>query len=119
MDRDTSLRPPPDRTVLTRGTTDRLAGRFFWLIALSPIALMLVIIVTLGWRARSILEVKPLGELLTGEVWKPICGAVRFCAVHRRHGVGDVDHHDHRRADLRVVRAVSLRICRVARCAAR
>jgi len=78
MDRDTSLRPPPDRTMLTRGTTDRLAGRFFWLIALSPIALILVIIVALGWRARSILDVKPLGELLTGEVWKPISGQFGF-----------------------------------------
>ena len=78
MDRDTSLRPPPDRTVLTRGTTDRLAGRFFWLIALSPIALILVITVTLGWRSRSILDVKPLGELLTGEVWKPISGQFGF-----------------------------------------
>jgi len=78
MDRDTSLRPPPDRTMLTRGTTDRLAGRFFWLIALLPIALILVIIVTLGWRARSILDVKPLGELLTGEVWKPTSGQFGF-----------------------------------------
>jgi phosphate transport system permease protein len=64
--------------VLSRGTTDRVAGRFFWLIALSPIALILVIIVTLGWRARSILEIKPLGELLIGEVWKPIAGQFGF-----------------------------------------
>lgn len=78
MDRDTRLRPPPDRTLAARRTTDRLAGRFFWLIALSPIALVLVIIVTLGWRARSILAVKPLGELLTGEVWKPIAGQFGF-----------------------------------------
>jgi phosphate transport system permease protein len=78
MDLDSSVRPPPDRNVLTRGTTDRLAGRFFWLISLSPIALILVIIVTLAVRARAILEVKPLGELLTGEVWKPIAGQFGF-----------------------------------------
>lgn len=78
MAQDTSVRPPPDRTVLTRGTTDRLAGRFFWLIALSPIALVLVIIGTLAWRARPILTVKPLGELLAGEVWKPIAGQFGF-----------------------------------------
>ena len=78
MAHDTRLRPPPDRAVLSRRTTDRLAGRFFWLIALAPIALILVISVTLAWRARSILEVKPLGELLTGEVWKPISGQFGF-----------------------------------------
>ena len=65
MDRDTSLRPTPDRTSLARRAADRAAGRFLWLIALSPIVLILVIIVTLGWRARSILELKPLGELLS------------------------------------------------------
>jgi phosphate transport system permease protein len=64
--------------VLSRGTTDRVAGRFFWLIALSPIALILVIIITIAWRARSILAIKPLGELLTGEVWKPISGQFGF-----------------------------------------
>jgi phosphate transport system permease protein len=64
--------------LLTRRATDRFAGRFFWLIALSPIALIGIIIITLGWRARSILEVKPLGELLTGEVWKPIAGQFGF-----------------------------------------
>ena len=78
MDRETSSRPPPDRTLVARRATDRLAGRFFWVIALSPIALVLVIIATLGWRARSILEIKPLGELLTGEVWKPIAGQFGF-----------------------------------------
>ena len=78
MDRDTNLRPPPDRTLSARRVTDRLAGRFFWVIALSPIALVLVIMLTLGWRARSILAVKPLGELLAGEVWKPIAGQFGF-----------------------------------------
>jgi phosphate transport system permease protein len=55
-----------------------LAGRFFWLIALSPIALIVIILFTLGWRARSILEIQPLNELLTGEVWKPIAGQFGF-----------------------------------------
>ncbi len=72
------LRPPPDRTVLSRRTTDRLAGRFFWLIALFPVALIAVVILTLAWRARSILEVQALNELLTGEVWKPIAGQFGF-----------------------------------------
>jgi phosphate transport system permease protein len=78
MDRDTNLRPPPDRTLFARRATDRWAGRFFWIIALSPIALVLVIIITLALRARSILDVKPLGELLTGEVWKPLAGQFGF-----------------------------------------
>ncbi len=78
MDRDKNLRPTSDRTLLARRATDRRAGRFFWIIALSPIALVLVIIATLAWRARAILDVKPLGELLTGEVWKPIAGQFGF-----------------------------------------
>jgi phosphate transport system permease protein len=55
-----------------------LAGRFFWLIALFPVALIAVVILTLAWRARSILEVQALNELLTGEVWKPIAGQFGF-----------------------------------------
>jgi phosphate transport system permease protein len=78
MEQTTSVSPPPDRTLLARRTTDRFAGRFFWVIALSPIALIMVILVTLSWRARPILEAKPLGELLTGEVWKPISGQFGF-----------------------------------------
>jgi len=54
MEQTTSVRPPPDRTLLTRRATDRFAGRFFWLIALSPIAMIAIIISTLGWRARPI-----------------------------------------------------------------
>jgi len=78
MDRDTSLGPPPDRTLLARRATDRLAGRFFLIVALAPIALVLVIIVTLAVRARSILAVNSLGGLLTGEVWKPLAGQFGF-----------------------------------------
>jgi phosphate transport system permease protein len=78
MAQDSNRRPPPDRTAQARRTTDRLAGRFFWLIALSPIALILVVIVTLAARTRSILAVKSLGELLTGEVWKPLSGQFGF-----------------------------------------
>ncbi len=78
MAQDTSVRPPPDRALLARRASDRVAGRFFWLIALSPIALVLVILSTLAARARSILDVKPLGELLTGEVWKPLAGQFGF-----------------------------------------
>jgi phosphate transport system permease protein len=78
MARDTRLRPPPDRTLFARRATDRLAGRVFLIIALSPIALVLVIIVTLAVRARPILAVNSLGELLAGEVWKPMAGQFGF-----------------------------------------
>jgi phosphate transport system permease protein len=64
--------------LLARRATDRLAGRFFLIVALAPIALVLVIIITLAVRARSILAVNSLGELLTGEVWKPIAGQFGF-----------------------------------------
>jgi phosphate transport system permease protein len=78
MEHHLRLRPPPDRALLSRRATDRFAGRFFWLIALSPVALIAVVILTLAWRARSILEVQSLNELLTGEVWKPLSGQFGF-----------------------------------------
>jgi phosphate transport system permease protein len=78
MDRDTSWRLPSNRTLLARRTTDRLAGRFFWLFAVAPVLLVAVIIITLAVRAQPILAVNSLGELLTGEVWKPMAGQFGF-----------------------------------------
>src|SRR5512139_1229917 len=78
MDRDTNLRPPSDRTLAARRATDRLAGRFFWVIALSPIALVLIMIVALAWRSRPIAASRPIGDLLFGETWLPLQGQFGF-----------------------------------------
>ena len=78
MDQDTSMRPPPDRTLRARRATDRLAGRVFLIIALAPIALVGVMMITLAVRSQPILAVSSLGELLTGEVWKPLAGQFGF-----------------------------------------
>ena len=78
MAQDVNLRPPHRRTLFARQTTDRWAGRFFWLFAVAPVVLVGVILITLAVRARPILEIQSLGELLTGDVWKPITGQFGF-----------------------------------------
>jgi phosphate transport system permease protein len=63
---------------ITRRRIDRGADRAFFLIALLPLLLMLIMIVVLALRARSILATRSLGDLLTGQVWKPAEGLFGF-----------------------------------------
>lgn len=62
----------------TRRRIDRGADRMFFLIAQLPLLLMLIMIVILALRARPLLAVMPLGDLLTGQVWKPSAGLFGF-----------------------------------------
>ena len=55
-----------------RRVVDRLAGGGFFLITLAPIAILIAVIVALSLRAWPILEIKTIGELVLGRVWKPL-----------------------------------------------
>ena len=55
-----------------------IAERSFLIVALLPIALVVIMIVALALRARPILAAKPIGDLLTGETWKPLQGQFGF-----------------------------------------
>ena len=57
---------------------DRGANRVFMTIALAPLLLVLIMIVVLALRARSIFAVMPIGDLLTSQVWSPSKGAFGF-----------------------------------------
>ncbi len=61
-----------------RRQRDRAAGRVFLIAALLPVGLVIVMIVGLTLRAQPILARYPIGELLTGETWKPLQGQFGF-----------------------------------------
>ncbi|MDD5466173.1 MAG: phosphate ABC transporter permease subunit PstC [Anaerolineales bacterium] len=63
---------------LSRQARERLVRKFFLLSSLLPLVIVVVVIVALALRARPILEVKSLGELLGGQVWKPLQGEFGF-----------------------------------------
>lgn len=62
----------------SRQARERLVRKFFLLSSLLPLVIVVVVIVALALRARPILEVKSLGELLGGQVWKPLQGEFGF-----------------------------------------
>ncbi len=66
--------PPPSR----RRVQDRLAERSFLIVALLPIALVLIMIVALALRARPIVASRSIGDLLLGETWLPLRGQFGF-----------------------------------------
>src|SRR5512143_2487960 len=66
--------PQPSR----RRVQDRLAERSFLIVALSPIALVLIMIVALALRSRPIVASRPIGDLLSGETWLPLQGQFGF-----------------------------------------
>jgi phosphate transport system permease protein len=61
-----------------RRSKDRLAQRFFWVLAALPILLITVILVLLFLRSWPILHTKPLTDLFGGRVWLPSKGLFGF-----------------------------------------
>jgi phosphate transport system permease protein len=62
----------------SRRLKDRLASGGFFVITVLPLILLLVMILALIARSLPILEIKPIGELLTGRIWKPLQGLFGF-----------------------------------------
>jgi phosphate transport system permease protein len=61
-----------------RRLKDRLASGGFFVITILPLILLLVMILALVARSWPILEIKSVGELLTGRIWKPMQGQFGF-----------------------------------------
>ncbi len=61
-----------------RRAKDRLASRLFFSLTVLPCALVLIMIAALLIRTLPLLQAKPIGELLTGETWKPAQGEFGF-----------------------------------------
>jgi phosphate transport system permease protein len=63
---------------LSRQTVDWLSARLMGLLTLSAVLLVPLIAVALFLRARPVLAVKPLGELLLSTAWHPLRGEFGF-----------------------------------------
>ena len=79
----TSLPPARSRSqAAQRGSLrrlrDRAASNLFLAATFLPVGLVGVMIVGLALRAQPILTKYPIGELLTGETWKPLQGQFGF-----------------------------------------
>lgn len=61
-----------------RRLEDRLARRFFWLLASLPIVLITAVLVLLFIRSWPILHTKSLADLFSGRVWLPTQGQFGF-----------------------------------------
>ena len=61
-----------------RQAKDRLAGSAFFLISIVPFVILVTLIIALLLRAWPILELKSIGELLTGRDWHPSQGKFGF-----------------------------------------
>ncbi|MBI5567139.1 MAG: phosphate ABC transporter permease subunit PstC [Chloroflexi bacterium] len=61
-----------------RSLRDRAAGSVFLAATLLPVGLVIVMIIGLTLRAQPILVKYPIGDLLTGETWKPLQGQFGF-----------------------------------------
>src|SRR5512136_1373670 len=72
-DESMTVRQPGRRRV-----QDRLAERSFLVVAMLPIALVLIMIVALALRSRPIVMTRPIGDLLFGETWLPLQGQFGF-----------------------------------------
>ena len=76
MDSPTAVRGGPLTVAASqrseRSRRDHWIGRLFLLTTLLPVALVIVMMIALLLRAWPILAVKSIGELLTGESWRPL-----------------------------------------------
>lgn len=66
------------RNVLFRRLEDRLAARSFLFLTLLPPGLVLVMLIALALRARPLLEIASVGQLLVGRTWQPFQGQFGF-----------------------------------------
>ncbi len=66
------------RTRSIRSWHDRINGGLFFAATLLPVGLVVIMIVGLALRAQPIFAKYPIGELLTGETWKPQQGQFGF-----------------------------------------
>jgi len=69
---------PQTRLNARRVWRDRLNGDLFLTATLLPVGLVIVMIIGLTLRAQPILAKYPIGDLLTGETWKPLQGQFGF-----------------------------------------
>lgn len=63
---------------LSRRSSDRAGRRLFLLTTAFPFVLIVLMIVALVVRTRPILELKPIGDLLFGQIWRPLQGQFGF-----------------------------------------
>jgi phosphate transport system permease protein len=61
-----------------RRVQDRIAERSFLMVALLPIALVVIMIVALAQRSAPIVSTGSIGDLLLGETWLPLRGQFGF-----------------------------------------
>jgi phosphate transport system permease protein len=67
--------PAENATMRTgRQLKDWLAGRLFFVFASLPLGLLAALILALALRARPLLEIETVWELLGGQVWRPAAG---------------------------------------------
>lgn len=82
MDSSRTLERPSQREsaahLKRRHIWDRLSVFFFRILSILPLLLVLTIILALVIRARPILELRSISELLFGTVWKPFQGLFGF-----------------------------------------
>jgi phosphate transport system permease protein len=63
---------------MSRRSSDQAGKRLFLLTTALPLMLIVLMIVALVARTRPILEIKPLGDLLFGQIWRPLQGQFGF-----------------------------------------
>ena len=82
MDSKLSMSPIRFLTSLSslpgRRLKDRLAAGGFFVLTVLPLAILLVVILALAMRSWPILQLKSIGELLTGRIWRPMQGLFGF-----------------------------------------
>jgi phosphate transport system permease protein len=70
-----ALRPAGGSPIRSaRQIKDRLAGRLFFVFTGLPLFILAALIVALALRARPLLEIQTVWELLSGRVWRPAAG---------------------------------------------
>jgi phosphate transport system permease protein len=62
----------------SRRGKDRLAEVVFFIVTLFPLLILLAVLVALTLRSRPILEIQSIGELFTGQTWRPMQGQFGF-----------------------------------------